>query len=728
MSAFDKTARDAVAALSAQVDDGLYRDVTVTIGRPQSAALVTGTATANRTFVLESSPVVPLTEWQCSFLASGAGTMVVGAFSRVDPTNTALRSVNVPFVAGLNALTFDFELNPGERLGFYVADKGYYTSAVGDSGGYYISVASGWQASFDDPDLTTSQQLQISFVAQGRAPAEFQAQIDAAQGAIDAADQTVVTGAVGAGGTSFYNSSFVAGPLEPAPGGLPIATMLIRFPTSGAGTYRAYNVDAAGKILAMWADFTSVAGLTTLTPGVAPCPIPADYAPPDGTYIVFGKVSGTNHITYTAATGDTRQYDFNAAAVVGDTLTGALDRTGFRVNVEVTYAGGIANRLGGLDSKVATARARIGGLEASTTAIESRTPSGLPIFFGGQYNYKLRFGLGKIHAVGGGGLVAIAVAGDSLHQRPGLTTPFREQLYARHGKAGHGWINIDTANPTDYTTGYSLTRSAGWTFYDANDKSGVAPPLCVGADGMCISTAGTTETATLNFIGTKLHIQHGRFGGTFEYQLDGGSWVAVAADSAGTLAAVNLTGLAAGAHVLNIRTTANTGTVAIVGFAAWGEADNGVIVSNHANRGMNGIDYTAIKTWVTASLALLPFDLAAVQIVLGTNDSRTGKTLASYTTGVVDLFAAYTARWADISRIKVTPYQHGATDATSMASIRDADFAAAKAGGYAWYNGKDDWGTYAQMNALGAFLSGDNLHCNISWGQAIASELIDEFY
>lgn len=344
--------------------------------------------------------------------------------------------------------------------------------------------------------------------------------------------------------------------------------------------------------------------------------------------------------------------------------------------------------------------------------------AGAPAYTQGASLFSWRARLANL-AVNSTGKAKLLLTGDSWAQKPAIAQALADLLYDEYGKAGEGWVSSWNGGDSESVPINGVTyANANWTGFDAGQESGVAalPAFGCALDGLCISTTGTTATASISgFTSTEARIYYAQTaGGKFRYRLDGGGWTTITGNGSGALGIVTITGLAATSHTLEIDTTVNTGgtTAAIFGYYLTNTAGVGVEVIKAGNSNLSAGDQLAsfADTYITPIATNLAPDL--VLTLIGTNDyRRAGSSPAAYVAALGELVAAYRAANPRAGFIFVAPARSNVSAVTgTLAQYRDALWKFCQEGGHELYNMHDEWSTWANENALGMW--NDNLHLN----------------
>lgn len=321
--------------------------------------------------------------------------------------------------------------------------------------------------------------------------------------------------------------------------------------------------------------------------------------------------------------------------------------------------------------------------------------------------------------------LAVVLSGDSWHEEYQIADQLAALLYGKLGKAGDGWISVNTDARYRPLNGTSSFARAGWTFYDA---SGSGNPVTGGCapDGHAIYATGTSATAALTFNGTNLTIFYAHLDGTFRYQVDGGAWIPVAGNGSAGQGMAQLAGLANSAHTVNFDLTGNTGTVMIHGFRSWIAGVSGAELHKMGNASATGIHYGLFcDTWMAPILTQLA--PSVFFSILATNDyivnGASPDTLMQVQTRKLAAVRAANPQCAYV--LVMPPRTSRAGVIYPLADYRDAGQEWARRNGVEWLNLYDAWDDHPQENANGMFRDSPPLHPNEDGGYRVAAEYFE---
>lgn len=327
----------------------------------------------------------------------------------------------------------------------------------------------------------------------------------------------------------------------------------------------------------------------------------------------------------------------------------------------------------------------------------------VPTSSDGRSLWRMRAKLAALKNGIAGTKLKIAFMGDSWSQINRIPLRLIDLIEEKYTMTGLGFLSVEPGNRLGDTT---LAHS-GWTSVDGSGTSTF--PYGTGPDGNGIYADTATATLSITDIAaTTIKIMHLQHGGTFRYRIDGGAYTTVTANSSGTLATVTISGLSDTIHSLEIDTTGNAGVVSLAGFYLTRDTA-GVEVHKMGNGGLIGQRMLGFTSYMQAALAQTAPDVAIV--ILGTNDYRNASSPPSvYLSALDELANACKAAVAGIGLIFVAPPQSDGVEVVPLSAYRDALNDWCRGQGYEFLNIYDQFGSYAQGNALG--LWEDTLHLN----------------
>ncbi|HCI4583705.1 SGNH/GDSL hydrolase family protein [Klebsiella sp. JB_Kp008] len=316
----------------------------------------------------------------------------------------------------------------------------------------------------------------------------------------------------------------------------------------------------------------------------------------------------------------------------------------------------------------------------------------------------------------------VGFTGDSWTEKKAIPQMMANILYFEYSKAGEGWINFASANG-DTLNGMSFNIS-GWTTYDASETT-AAPTYGCALDGLCLYATGTAARITLNAVSaTSLSIYFKDTAGVFRYTIDGGTPIVVTGAGTGNITKVDITGLSAtGTHQLVIDLTGNADTVVIYGVYA-SISSNGVEIQKFGNSNITADGYTKVLSYIPYFAQQLNPDI--IFMIIGTNDYRLGKTLATFYTALTAWVSAYKTALPDTALVLIAPPQCNASGSYPLTSYRDIMRKVATENSCEFFSLYDDFpSSYATANSYG--LWNDALHLNNNGADVLSRQLYKYF-
>jgi len=361
-------------------------------------------------------------------------------------------------------------------------------------------------------------------------------------------------------------------------------------------------------------------------------------------------------------------------------------------------------------------------LATSITASVSPVINLAKTFSDSKTLYKYRANAAKIRT-GALSQVKVLMTGDSWTQLSPVSQAIADRLYDLFGKSADGWVSVNTG--TNTLNGVTGTLVGVWTQYDSS-VAGVAPDHGCGIDGQSMyTTAADARYLVQNITCTEVEIFYQDLNGTFQYRAyDGADWQTVVCEDTDTTKSVKLTGLADNTpRIVEVRTIGNTGTVRLHGLYFTRSAVAGAILNKSGNSGAVAQNIAVCSSQIPYYAAKLDPDV--VIIILGTNDYRTGVTISDYETHLGTVIDAYRSAVPTAAFILLAPAKTDGVATLPLGSFRDAMSRVAANKGCEFYSLYDEFGTYAQMNALGMFA--DSFHLNNAGAAFNAGRLCVKF-
>lgn len=347
------------------------------------------------------------------------------------------------------------------------------------------------------------------------------------------------------------------------------------------------------------------------------------------------------------------------------------------------------------------------------------SPVDVPIATDGRTLYKWRAYANTLLG-GSSDVLRVAMMGDSWTNLVTIPNAVMGVLDPVYGTSGTGWIPVGDGNAP---TGITNTES-GWTKYDASGGASAADGC--GPDGHAIYATGTAATVAMSgWVDDGLRIYYKDGDGVFRYNIDGGAWATVTCGNTGAMDTIDLTGLGAGPHTLNVDLTGNTGTVRLYGYLARRPSTGGVTMVKMGNGGLRGDHWSNYATQIEPFIAdLVPH---VVVVIIGTNDSnQAGGSVAGFFAGISDLIDAIRAGHPTAGIILCMPSDNGgAGSGPDIALLRDSMYSVSRFKGVEFMNFHDAMSTYATMNSMGMFA--DTVHLSADGARVFASMLCNRF-
>jgi lysophospholipase L1-like esterase len=320
--------------------------------------------------------------------------------------------------------------------------------------------------------------------------------------------------------------------------------------------------------------------------------------------------------------------------------------------------------------------------------------------------YKYRANAAKLRT-GSLSQVNVIITGDSWAELSPMSQAIADRLYALFGKSSDGWVSINTG--TNTLNGITAVLVGLWNTYDASTGglAGVAPDHGCGIDGRSMWTTATDARYIVNLVtSTEVEIFYQDLDGTFQYKAsDSATWNTVVCGNTDTTMSVKLTGMADNTpRTIEVRTIGNTGTVRVHGLYFTRSAVSGAVLSKCGNSGAIAQNLAVYASQIGYYAAKMNPSLLG--IILSTNDYRVGVTIADFKAHITTLVNAYRAAVPDMGIILIAPARTDGVATVPLVQFRDALSQLAVSLGCEFYSLYDEFGTWAQMNALGGFNDG----------------------
>lgn len=348
------------------------------------------------------------------------------------------------------------------------------------------------------------------------------------------------------------------------------------------------------------------------------------------------------------------------------------------------------------------------------------------------------------------GLVRIAILGDSISVgeiatnwlTDGYVAHLRDTLQARYGDGGSGYITHNyraAGNPG----GGQVTTTGAWT--DVDNEGGIL------RRSLKPTVAGNGATITMPVRGSSIDLffRSDTTFGTFHYQIDGGSFVAVPLNAAASMVTIPVNGLTATSHTVVVRATTGDGRF----YGVRGRNPTGIIVENmslsataladmaNATSGVSTTDPYQNTVAYRSLAAVAPCDV--VILMLGANDVGVDVDDTVFISNMWNAIAAVQYAAARNGRTILSPPdfivvgEHiGTLDTVPgftlyerdymqlYAALRETAGAAGAAFVDVWGAGAQSWDYWASLNLWGNNNT-DGVHPNDTGHRVYASFLID---
>ena len=350
----------------------------------------------------------------------------------------------------------------------------------------------------------------------------------------------------------------------------------------------------------------------------------------------------------------------------------------------------------------------------------SRTLLERTLYTSGSTAWQFRAKKAKLD-IGISSKLKIGFTGDSWTEHSTIPQVFADYFYAKYGKSGDGWIQLNIDNPNQLN-GIVLTRD-GWSIYDASTN--INPTYPTSMDGQYIYATGTAATLSLsNFFDTSIQIFYYDGTGTFRYSVNGGAPVVVTGAGTNKIVSITISGLnISTATTLNIDLTGNTGTTVIYGFYAEGTG-NGVEIDKMGNGGITAPQYIKTLSYLPQTASVVAPDILIM--IIGTNDFRTNVPLQGFRDGLTWWLNAWKAVIPDAAIIMVAPSQSNATGTYPLTDYRDIMRDVAVNAGVEFYSLYDFMNTaWTKSNAQGLWLN--SLHLSNVGARFLLNQLNSHF-
>jgi hypothetical protein len=288
--------------------------------------------------------------------------------------------------------------------------------------------------------------------------------------------------------------------------------------------------------------------------------------------------------------------------------------------------------------------------------------------------------------------VVVNIIGDSW-VNGGMGTELKNQLQEKFGNAGSGWVSAVNSAKTGTWSDFAHAGAYGADISESVSTDTATPSRIVWTDKMTEAT---------------IHYKLLSGGGSFRYNVDGGSWTTVDTNNASDdYGLANITGLSLANHTITLETvTASTQGIHIFGLDRRSSVA-GVRVNVLGVSGSRATHWSASidqSQWIKGIRALYP---ALTVIVLGTNDTGTpSETYADQMTSI----ATSTQTASPRSDIIFAPSTDNGIGGISMEGHKNALVNKARQYAFTVIDNFKEFGDYATANERGLYLNTSHLN------------------
>ncbi|GAB3053986.1 SGNH/GDSL hydrolase family protein [Stenotrophomonas tumulicola] len=307
-----------------------------------------------------------------------------------------------------------------------------------------------------------------------------------------------------------------------------------------------------------------------------------------------------------------------------------------------------------------------------------------------------------------------AVVGDSYAQLPPIPQAFADVLREKHGEGSQGWM---TAGEQTWIDGITATFVGAWTLYDV---TGTAPTMGCGPDGQARSTVADGARWVFNGVDAEqFRVHYVDTAGAFEvgYYVSGTpTWTAVVGGDTEERRSVTID-VPAGATQIEIRRT--SGLVYVLGFEGLSPSRDGVTFNPCGNSGSVSANLIQASSGYDILQAM---DVDLIFNILGTNDAAIYLNSTEFIQNLDTWITDVRTRLPGVGIVLVAPPRTGNTNRSDLVMFRNALYDLAIARSCEFFSIYDEWGTYAEMNALGMFA--DAVHPGPAGARYIADRIL----
>jgi hypothetical protein len=342
----------------------------------------------------------------------------------------------------------------------------------------------------------------------------------------------------------------------------------------------------------------------------------------------------------------------------------------------------------------------------------------------------------KILGADGTSQVDVVYLADSWGQRLIIAPVLRTWLQAQYGDGGLGWVSFYITYNQGSTYWEGLSTSGGATVRAGTWSSGDSARQ-TDSHGPDITHVSTTDaaatmklTTTVTFTAVDILAYKQTNGGTYEYRIDGGSWVAVATAGTAGVLVTSITGLGNTTHVIEFQVnTIGTDGLVFLGLNLK-KSGNGARLHRLAIGSSTAAHWTQVNAtdWQTGLAALTPNLVIAS---LGVNDRNADTPPQTYGAQMATLASRVWAARALCDVMFVSPCDTAdGTRTYTMAQMASALRTVAASLEVAY----EDWFAVMPVNAdavarssMEPLSGGISKHPSLSGGRLLAQRLINNF-
>jgi lysophospholipase L1-like esterase len=349
----------------------------------------------------------------------------------------------------------------------------------------------------------------------------------------------------------------------------------------------------------------------------------------------------------------------------------------------------------------------------------------------GQYNTKSWFAqLAKIRqantGVTGSTTARISWIGDSwINGSPQLSQTLYNNLINAYGYAGVGYVSL-AGSPT-YTPYQNVTvvESGTWT----NSRNTINDAGANNQSTMS-TVVGSYKTVAISMNNFSIHYAYVPNGGSFAYNVDGGSWYNVDTNSGGapiTTAFVATTTLSSARHTLKIQVISPLSGSGSAGVTLYGVDttmnNGGVIVDNLGSPGGHASYFAGMNQTQFAS-EIAELNPNVVIITFGTNEDANSVSPATMVANYAILINTIKSAIPNVGIIVTSSADNGNGNSIPMSSYSIAVQDFARQNNYGFIDFYKIIGDYATANSKSNLYSDPN-HLNTFGGEVLVDKVME---